>query len=186
MPRSHRVLNQLCAESIVINCNFEGSLGGNIIDEVNKMARRYSGAKGIAGSKKPIRKVAPSWSRYGAKEIEMLVLKLSKEGQTPSQIGLHLRDVYGIPDVKIVCGKSISQILADKKALPVIPEDLMALIKKLILIKKHMEENKQDNVALRGLQLTESKIQRLIKYYKGTGRLPADWKYDVSKAKLYV
>jgi small subunit ribosomal protein S15 len=150
------------------------------------MARKYSGAKGVAGSKKPIKKVVPSWARYGAKEVEMLILKLNKEGQAPSQIGLHLRDVYGIPDVKVVCKKSITQVLADKKSLNPMPEDLMALIKKLTMIKKHLEENKQDNVALRGMQITESKIQRLIKYYKRTGRLSKDWTYDVSKAKLYV
>jgi hypothetical protein len=42
------------------------------------MAKAYSGAKGKAGSKKPIRRVVPSWTRYGAKEVEMLVLKLNK------------------------------------------------------------------------------------------------------------
>lgn len=150
------------------------------------MARRYSGAKGKAGSKKPIKKVVPTWNRYSPKEIEMLVIKLHKEGHTPSKIGLHLRDVYGVPDVKISCGKSITKILKEKKSLDPIPEDLMALIKKLVLIKKHLEENKQDKVALRGLQLTESKIQRLIKYYKKSGRLDKDWKYDVNKAKLYI
>jgi small subunit ribosomal protein S15 len=150
------------------------------------MARRYSGAKGKAGSKKPIKRAVPSWGRYGAKEVEMLIFKLHKEGQTPSQIGLHLRDVYGIPDVKILCKKSITQVLADKKVLNPLPEDLMALIKKLTLIRKHLDENKQDKVALRGLQITESKIQGLIKYYKRTGRLAKDWTYDVSKAKLYV
>ena len=46
------------------------------------MAKAYSGAKGKAGSKKPIRRVVPSWTRYGAKEVEMLVLKLNKEGQS--------------------------------------------------------------------------------------------------------
>lgn len=150
------------------------------------MARMYSRRKGKAGSKKPIKKAIPAWTRYGAKEIEMLIVKLNKENQTPSQIGLHLRDVYGVPDVKVICGKSITKILEEKKLLPQIPEDLMALIKKLVLIKKHLEENKQDKVGLRGLQLTESKIQALIKYYKRTGRLPKDWKYDVSKVKLYV
>ena len=150
------------------------------------MARKYSGAKGVAGSKKPIKRVTPSWSRYGAREIEMLVLKLNKEGQTPSQIGLHLRDVYGIPDVKTMCKKSITKILSEKKALNPMPEDLTSLIKKLTMIKKHIEENGQDKVALRGLQITESKIQRLIKYYKGNGRLSKDWTYDVNKAKLYV
>ncbi|HIH31728.1 TPA: 30S ribosomal protein S15 [Candidatus Woesearchaeota archaeon] len=150
------------------------------------MARKYSGAKGKAGSKKPIKKTVPSWNRYSAKEAEMLILKLQKEGQSPSQIGLHLRDVYGIPDIKVLCGKSITKILDDKKSLNPMPEDLLALIKKLIMIKKHLEENKQDKVALRGMQITESKIQRLIKYYKRTGRLAKDWTYDVSKAKLYV
>ncbi len=150
------------------------------------MARKYSGAKGRAGSKKPIKKIIPSWIRYGGKEVEMLILKLNKEGQTPSQIGLHLRDVYGVPDVKTLCKKSITQILAEKKALSALPEDLTSLIKKLTLIRKHLDENSQDKVALRGLQITESKIQRLIKYYKGTGRLAKDWTYDVNKAKLYV
>lgn len=150
------------------------------------MARRYSGAKGKAGSKKPIKKAVPSWNRYGAREVEMLVVKLYKEGQKPSQIGLHLRDVYGIPDVKTLCGKAITTILKDKKVLDPMPEDLMALIKKLVMIKKHLEENKQDKVALRGLQLTESKIRRLIKYYKRTGKLAKDWTYDVNKAKLYI
>ena len=150
------------------------------------MARKYSGARGKAGSKKPIKKTVPSWGRYGAKEVEMLIIKLNKEGQTPSQIGLHLRDVYGVPDVKTLCNKSITKILAEKKVLAPLPEDLSALIKKLILIKKHLEENKQDQVGKRGLGITESKIQRLAKYYKRTGRLPKDWKYDVSKAKLYV
>ena len=150
------------------------------------MGRRYSGSKGIAGSKKPIKKSTPAWSRYGAKEVEMLILKLNKEGKTPSQIGLYLRDVYGIPDVKVLCNKSITQILIDKKITIQIPEDLMFLLKKFIMIKKHLEENKQDKVALRGLQLTESKIQRLVKYYKRTQKLPKDWKYDVNKAKLYV
>lgn len=150
------------------------------------MARQYSGAKGKAGSKKPIKKVVPSWNRYSPKEVEMMILKLNKEGKTPSQIGLYLRDVYGVPDVKTICNKSITTILKEKDSLNALPEDLSALIKKLIMVKKHLDENKQDKVALRGLQLTEAKIQKLVKYYKANNRLPADWKYDVNKAKLYV
>ena len=37
-----------------------------------------------------------------------------------------------------------------------------------------------------GLLLTESKIHRLVKYYKNTGRLPPEWKFDQSKAKLVI
>ena len=55
-----------------------------------------------------------------------------------------------------------------------------------ILISKHLENNKKDVPAKRGLELTESKIHRLSKYYKKIGRIPKDWKYDRSKAKLLI
>jgi len=150
------------------------------------MARMYSRKKGKSGSKKPLVKAKQSWLRYKPKEIEMLVVKLAKEGKTASMIGLVLRDSYGIPDTKAITGKSITQMLNEKKLAPKIPEDLMALIKKSISIRKHMEENRQDMTALRGLQLTESKIKRLVKYYKNAKKLPVDWKYDVKSIKLYA
>ncbi|MBW2971551.1 30S ribosomal protein S15, partial [Candidatus Woesearchaeota archaeon] len=116
----------------------------------------------------------------------LLIGKMAKEGKTPSQIGLVLRDTYGIPDVKTVAGKSITKILGEKKLLQAVPEDLRALIKKAAMIRKHMDDNKQDRTALRGLQLTESKIKRMVKYYKTSGRLPVDWKYDPRKASTYL
>ncbi len=148
------------------------------------MARKYSRKKGKSRSKKPAKMEAPKWTRYKSKEIELLVVKLSKEGQTASKIGLHLRDVYGISDVKVITKKSITQILKENSLLPQIPEDLMALIKKAVIIRKHMDQNKRDMPALRGLQLTESKINNLVKYYKKSKRLPEDWKYDPKKVKL--
>jgi len=150
------------------------------------MARMHSRKRGKSGSKKPSKKVKPSWLRYKPKEIELLVVKLAKEGKTPSQIGLVLRDTYGIPDVKVAAEKKISQILAEKGVLGKIPEDLTALIRKSIRLTKHLEANKQDMPVLRGLQLTQSKIKRLVKYYKRTGRLPADWKYDPKSVGLYA
>jgi small subunit ribosomal protein S15 len=120
------------------------------------------------------------------KEIEMLIVKLAKEGVPPSRIGLTLRDQYGVPDVKLVVGKTITKILEAKEIKADIPEDLMALIRKAVLIRKHLEENHKDQPGKRGLKLTESKILRLSKYYKGTGRLPANWKYDPETIKLQV
>ena len=137
-----------------------------------------------AVKKKPAKKAVQKWTRYKEKEVELLIVKLAKEGKTASQIGLHLRDVYGIPDVKVITKKSISEILKESELLPKVPEDLMALMKKAVLIRKHMEQNKKDMPALRGLQLTESKISKLIKYYKKKNRLPKEWKYDPSKVKL--
>jgi small subunit ribosomal protein S15 len=146
----------------------------------------HSGAHGISGSKKPIKRTVPSWTRYKAKEVEMLVAKMGKEGKTSSEIGLTLRDTYGVPDVKTTTGKSITAIMGAKKLLPEVPEDLRALIKKAALVKKHLEDNKQDKVARRGLQLTESKIKRLVKYYQNIRKLSADWKYDPKKASVYL
>ncbi len=146
----------------------------------------HSRKKGRAGSKKPLEKKVVSWLRYTPKEVELLVLKLVKEGKPASQIGMILRDTYGIPSAKELIGKSISQVLKDKNVQPRIPEDLMALIKKNILVKEHLGKNHKDMTAKHGLELTESKIRRLVKYYKKSGRLPAEWTYDPDKLKLLV
>ena len=123
---------------------------------------------------------------YKSREVELLVGKLSKEGKTSSQIGMSLRDTYGVPSVRSITGKSITSIMKGKKSKTGVPEDLMALIKKNILLKKHIENNRQDRTAGRGVELTESKIRRLVKYYKNTGKLAADWKYDPAKIKLLI
>jgi small subunit ribosomal protein S15 len=146
----------------------------------------HSRAKGKSGSTKPSKLSVPSWLQYKPKEIELLVVKYAKEGKAPSQIGLLLRDEYGIPDVKVITGKTILAILKEKSLATPIPEDLMALIRKAILVKKHLAENHKDMTAKRGIQLTESKIMRLAKYYKRTGRLPATWKYDPEKVRLSI
>lgn len=146
----------------------------------------HSRKHGVSGSTKPAKKISPSWVSYKAKEVELLVVKYAKEGLSPSQIGIRLRDTYGVPDVKLIVKKSVGKILGDGKLLKDIPEDLMALIKKSVLIRKHLEENKHDQPAKRGLQLTDSKIGRLSKYYKRTHKLPADWKFDSKKARMYL
>ena len=150
------------------------------------MARKHSGAKGKSGSKKPGVKTAPSWMRYNAKEVEVLVAKLGKDKYSSSMIGMILRDKYGVPDVKLVTKKTIMQILKEKKQAPEIPEDLISLIKSNVSLRKHLETNKKDQVAKRGLILNDSKIRRLVKYYIQTEKLPADWKYDPERFKILV
>lgn len=149
------------------------------------MARIYSRGKGKAGSTKPSKTSKHTWITYGPKEIEMLIVKLAKE-KTPSQIGLFLRDSYGIPDVKAVIGKSVTEVLKEKNVLPEVPEDLMALMRTTVKIRKHLEDNKHDMTAKRGLIIAESKIKRLVKYYKREKRLPVDWKYDPAKVRLVL
>lgn len=150
------------------------------------MARVYSRKKGKSGSSKPLVKKEQSWLRYKGREVELLITKLSKEGYRPSQIGIHLRDTYGIPDVKAVTEKKLTQILKDKGLLQRFPEDMLALMKKRVAIQKHMLGNKKDKTAVRGLEITDSKIRKLAKYYKDKGRIDASWNYNPDEIKLYL
>ncbi len=150
------------------------------------MAKMHSRGRGRSGSTKPAVKTKPLWLRYKEKEIELLIVKLAKEGKTTSEIGMILRDSYGVPEVKTIIKKTISQILTERKMAPKIPEDLMALMKKLVRLEHHVEINRLDEACKRGILLTESKIKRLVKYYKRTKKLPIDWKYDAKSIRLYV
>ncbi len=142
------------------------------------MAKMHSRKRGRSRSRKLLSPKKPTWLAYGTKELEMLIVKLAKEAKTSAQIGLLLRDSYGVPSVKQLLGKTIGQVMQDKKLAPAIPEDLTALMKRATQIRKHREINKKDNTSLRGLQFTESKIHRLVKYYKANGKLSLEWKYE--------
>ncbi len=150
------------------------------------MARIYSRKKGKSGSNRPLRRVKPSWVTHDAKTVEQLVVKLAKTGKTAAGIGIVLRDSYGIPDVKAITRKRINKILEENNLSSKLPEDLKALIRKDVEVMKHLERHIHDVPARRGMVLTESKIHRLICYYKGTGKLPQDWVYERDKAKTLV
>ena len=150
------------------------------------MARIYSRRKGQAGSTRPVERKAPSWQSYKATEVEALIVKLGKEGKTPSQIGLMLRDTYGVPDVKAALKKQLLQVLKEKGVTQKLPEDLTALLRHVVALQKHILANKQDMTAGRGLIIAESKIGRIVKYYKSSKVLPATWKYDRENVQLLL
>ncbi len=116
------------------------------------------------------RKEKPEWVTMSEKEIVSLIVKMGRRGVPPSQIGMILRDVYGIPSVRQVLGKRITDVLEEQGVAKKIPEDLLSLMKKAYKIRKHLEIHRKDFHSKRGLQLTESKIRRLIKYYKKTAK----------------
>ncbi len=150
------------------------------------MARIYAHKKGKSGSTKPVRTSSPSWVRYSPEEVAQIALKLNKQGLTPSQVGLALRDTYGIPSVRLITGKPLVKILEDAGSKLDYPEDLMALMKRAVRIRKHLVTYKTDKHSGRGLSNTEMKILRLVKYYKKTGKIPKEWKYNPAKAALIV
>ena len=150
------------------------------------MARMHARVKGKSSSNKPLKNETPKWLPKKTSEIVTLIKKLSKQNMSSSSIGLTLRDSYGIPSVKVVTGKSLTTILKENKLYGELPEDLKNLIKRAITIRKHLKINKKDKVSGRGLQLTESKIRRLQKYYKNRGVLPSTWNYRADRAELLV
>ncbi len=150
------------------------------------MARMHSRRKGKSSSKRPLKSNKTIWERYSDKEVILLIEKLAKQGKTTTEIGSTLRDSYGIPDVKLITKKSITSILKEKKLYPKLPEDLRALIKRSIQTTEHVEKNKKDQPSIRGLNLTESKIRRLAKYYKRKNLLPEAWRYSRVNAKLLI
>lgn len=147
---------------------------------------RKSKIKGSSHSIRPIESGAPKWVKSSADEVESIVIDVAKKGVPPSQIGVLLRDQYGIPLAKQVTNKKVVKILQEKNLAPALPEDLFNLIKHTGAIRRHMEEHPKDMGSKRGLQLLESKINRLAKYYRSVGKLPRDWKYSPSKASILV
>ncbi len=141
------------------------------------MARLYSSKRGMSGSTRPISKKTPTWCKYQPEEIEALITKLAKEDNKPSMIGIILRDRYSVPLTRPLLGKKITKVLESSEYKLRIPEDLDSLIKKAEAMKKHHEKNKKDYSTKRALNLIESKVHRLSKYYRSRGILPQDWNY---------
>jgi len=150
------------------------------------MARKYSRDHGKSGSKKPINKVLPVWVRYKAKEVELLISKYAQEGKSSSEIGIVLRDTYGIPDIRVLTKKKISKIMKENNVVPELPDDITSLIRRSVIIRKHLETNKKDETAKRGLLLTDSKIKALTKHYKKTGKLTSEWKFNPERAGFFM
>ena len=140
-------------------------------------ARLYTSKRGKSGSTRPISKKAPAWCKYTPEEVEALVLKLSREGNSPSTIGMLMRDRYAVPLVKSITGKNVQELLRASQQAGALPEDLSALLKKADDLRKHLEKNRKDYVNKRSLAMIESKIHRLVKYYRAKGQLRPEWEY---------
>lgn len=148
------------------------------------MARIHTHTHGKSHSIRPTSKSLPSWLNQSKDQISSLVVKLSKEGLSPSEIGLKLRDEHGIPLVKTVVGKSMIELLAENNVKPEMPEDLDKLVNKALGLQKHLKIHNSDHRNVRSLELVEAKIHRLSKYYKSVDRIPKSWKYAAVIAQL--
>ena len=148
------------------------------------MGRVHTHRHGKSHSIRPIILTSPSWVSQDPKQVEELVIKYVKEGFSPSQIGIKLRDQHAIPLVRSITKKGIIQILEENKLKPEIPEDLDNIVKKAIRLQKHLKSNKKDYRNNRSLELIEAKVHRLTVYYKRIGQLDKNWKYKSVIAQL--
>ncbi|KAJ3126166.1 ribosomal 40S subunit protein S13 [Nowakowskiella sp. JEL0407] len=150
------------------------------------MGRMHAPGKGIASSALPYRRSPPSWLKTSPEEVVEQICKLAKKGLSPSLIGVILRDSHGIAQVRSVTSNKILRILKANNLAPEVPEDLYHLIKKAMSVRKHMERNRKDRDAKFRLILIESRIHRLVRYYKTAGVLPPNWKYESATASALI
>ncbi|MFB6100454.1 MAG: 30S ribosomal protein S15 [Candidatus Nanohalobium sp.] len=142
------------------------------------MSRMHKEAHGSSGSSKPVDKDNPDWVEFGEDEIIEIVLELREEGLDPAEIGLKLRDQYGVPSVKQATGKKLTEILEEEDVAPEMPEDLKNLVEKAESIEDHVEENPSDEQAKRQLELTKAKIRKIADYHREEGNISEDWEYE--------
>ena len=140
--------------------------------------------KGKSHETRPVSKRAPSWCKYQSEEVEALIVKLAKEGNSASRIGTILRDQYSVPLSKPITGKRILKIMKENKLAPAFPEDLASLLKKAESLTLHLEKNRTDLYNRRALQLIEAKIHKLSRFYKKEGIVSASWKYEPKIASI--
>ena len=150
------------------------------------MARIHAKRKGQHGSTRPFISKNPEWVPLEADEITEIVVKLHGEGYSKAAIGARLRDLYAVPNVRLATGKSVAQILTGKGLTRELPEDLSSLMKRAVDLQVHVTANPSDLSNKRGLQLIESRIRRLSRYYKNEGVLPSEWDYSRTLAELQV
>ena len=150
------------------------------------MGRMYGRGKGISKSSVPYKKSAPRWMSVNSEEIKDKIAFLAKKGYFPSQIGVILRDTMAIPQQHLITGAKVLRILKKKGIAPEIPEDLYYLMKRAVNMRKHIEKNNADKALKYRLILVESRIYRLVRYYKLNGQLPPTWKYNYKSAIALV
>jgi small subunit ribosomal protein S15 len=103
----------------------------------------------------------PLWVKIKEPELKAIITELA-EKKSPSQIGLILRDQYGIPTTKVF-GKKLKAYM---KELGIeVNEDLENAEKKVEGLKEHLKENITDRHAKHKLQHAQSRLNITRNYF---------------------
>ena len=141
---------------------------------------------GISASALPYSRRVPKHNSFSPSQVIDLIVKYAKKGLTESQIGIILRDQYGVPQVRFLTGQKIRRILKKRGVAQKLPEDLYYLIKRAIVMRKHLERNHNDIDAKFRLNLKESRIHRIARYYRLSGKVEANFRYTHAKATALI
>jgi ribosomal protein S15P/S13E len=152
------------------------------------MAKMHTKTHGKSKSRKPVLG-KPGEARLNeseVKEVEKAIEEYAKQGMSPAMIGEKLKRDHKVPYIKEMAGRRLGMILKEKGLLGAIPEDLMDLMKRAVVLHKHLDRNKHDIYGKTRLQRVESKIFRLSSYYIRENVLPGNWKYNPKEAELLI
>lgn len=110
---------------------------------------------------KPKTMEKPVWLKLSEDELKKIILELSQKYQ-PAQIGLILRDQYGVPTTKVF-GKKLSVYL--KEAGLKENFELKNVEAKVEKMKEHLKSNVTDKKAKHKLQKAQSRVMKVKKYF---------------------
>ena len=103
----------------------------------------------------------PVWLKMSEEDLRKLIGELSEKYQ-PAQVGLILRDQYGVPTTKVF-GKKLSVYL--KELGKDSSTELKNVERKFGKMKEHLKANVTDKKAKHKLQKTQSRVMKLRKYF---------------------
>ncbi|MCL4365159.1 30S ribosomal protein S15 [Candidatus Marsarchaeota archaeon] len=152
------------------------------------MARMHTGKHGKSKSKKPVVGTGsrPEGLKLSNDEITKLIVDYAKQGKHQALIGQMLKEKHNVPYIRQIFNKRLYAVLNENGFRAEIPQDLMDLLKRAITLRRHLERNHNDAHNKTSLGRVEAKIWRLSNYYRRTGAMPSNWKYDPVKVALLI
>lgn len=132
--------------------------------------------KGKSCSMKPFTTDVQTYMSQSIPELKKLIIHLANRGTPAAQIGTILRDEHGVGSCADILGMTLLAFLRENGVAPAIPDDLTALIEKSNRMRQHLTHNNKDSDAKYRITLINSRIHRLVRYYKEKAVLPGNWK----------
>ena len=103
----------------------------------------------------------PTWVKMKEPELKKVIAELAQK-HSPSQVGIILRDQYGVPTTRVY-GKKLKSYLEELGINR--NEDVENAEKKITRIKEHLKQNITDKKSKHKLQKAQSRLNIVQKYF---------------------